>query len=145
MRAFLQCVQRFASILMCALPTYAVADPPKIVHIGYQKSGFLLLVRSEGTLEKRLELLGYAVEWHEFTSGPPLLEAMNSGAIDFGHSGQPPPVFAQANGVPLVYVATTESSPDSSGLVVPQNSPIQTVADLKGKANDAVPVAHAFA
>ena len=54
MRAFLQCVQRFASILMCALPVYAVADAPKIVHIGYQKSGFLLLVRSEGTLEKRL-------------------------------------------------------------------------------------------
>ena len=58
---------------------------------------------------------------------------MNSGAIDFGHSGQPPPVFAQANGVPFVYVATTESSPDSSGLIVPQNSSIQTVADLKGK------------
>ena len=133
MRAFLQCVQRFASILMCALPVYAVADVPEIVHIGYQKSGFLLLVRSEGTLEKRLEPLGYAVEWHEFTSGPPLLEAMNSGAIDFGHSGQPPPVFAQSNGVPFVYVATTESSPDSSGLVVPENSPIQTVADLKGK------------
>jgi sulfonate transport system substrate-binding protein len=120
-------------MLMCALPIQAVADAPKIVQIGYQKSGFLLLVRSERTLEKRLEPLGYAVEWHEFTSGPPLLEAMNSGAIDFGHSGQPPPVFAQANGVPLVYVATTESSPDSSGLVVPQDSPIQTVADLKGK------------
>jgi hypothetical protein len=50
MRAFLQCVQRFALILMCALPIYSVADAPKIVHIGYQKSGFLLLVRSEGTL-----------------------------------------------------------------------------------------------
>ena len=45
MRAFLQCVQRFASILICAcaLPAYAVADAPKIVHIGYQKSGFLQL------------------------------------------------------------------------------------------------------
>ena len=133
MRTFFKYLQRFAPMLMCALPIQAVADAPKIVQIGYQKSGFLLLVRSERTLEKRLEPLGYAVEWHEFTSGPPLLEAMNSGAIDFGHSGQPPPVFAQANGVPLVYVATTESSPDSSGLVVPQDSPIQTVADLKGK------------
>ena len=133
MRTFFKCHQRFAPMLMCALPVHAVADAPKIVQIGYQKSGLLLLVRSAGMLEKRLEPLGYAVEWHEFTSGPPLLEAMNSGAIDFGHSGQPPPVFAQANGVPLVYVATTESSPDGSGLVVPQNSPIQTVADLKGK------------
>jgi sulfonate transport system substrate-binding protein len=83
------------------------ADAPKIVHIGYQKSGFLLLVRSEGTLEKRLEPLGYAVEWHEFTSGPPLLEAMNSGAVDFGHSGQPPPVFAQASDGR--YLGTAES------------------------------------
>jgi sulfonate transport system substrate-binding protein len=100
---------------MCALPVYSVADAPKIVHIGYQKSGFLLLVRSEGTLEKRLEPLGYTVAWHEFTSGPPLLEAMNSSTVDFGHSGQPPPVFAQSNGVPFVYVPTTESSPANSG------------------------------
>src|SRR5271165_400473 len=133
MQAFLQCVQRLASILICALPVYAVADAPKIVHIGYQKSGFLLLVRSEGTLEKRLELLGYAVEWHEFISGPPLLEALNSGAVDFGHSGQPPLVFAQASGVPFVYIATTESSPESSGLLVPKNSPLQTLADVKSK------------
>ena len=83
-------------MLMCALPVHAVADAPKIVQIGYQKSGFLLLVRSERTLEKRLEPLGYAVEWHEFTSGPPLLEAMNSGAIDFGHSGQPPAVLERS-------------------------------------------------
>jgi len=133
MRAFLQCVQWLASILICALPVYAIADAPKTLHIGYQKSGFLLLVRNEGTLEKRLEPLGYAVEWFEFTSGPALLEAMNSSTLDFGHSGQPPPVFAQSNGVPFVYVATTESSPENSGLLVPQNSPLKTVAELKGK------------
>jgi sulfonate transport system substrate-binding protein len=72
MRTFFKYLQRFAPMLMCALPVHAVADAPKIAQIGYQKSGFLLLVRSERTLEKRLEPLGYAVEWHEFTSGPPL-------------------------------------------------------------------------
>ena len=133
MQAFLRSIQWCALIFLCALPTYTVAEAPKTVHIGYQKSGFLLLVRNEGTLEKRLEPTGYAVAWHEFTSGPPLLEAINSGAVDFGHSGQPPPVFAQENGVPFVYVAATESSPESSGLLVSQNSPLKTVADVKGK------------
>ena len=125
--------KRLAALAVCLLPVCAAAAASKVVRIGYQKSGFLLLVRCERTLEKRLEPLGYGVEWREFTSGPPLLEAMNSGAVDFGHTGQPPPVFTQVNGVPFLYVATTESSPESSGLLVPQNSPLQTVADLKGK------------
>jgi sulfonate transport system substrate-binding protein len=134
MQAYFRSIQRFALILLCPLPTYAVSEATKIVHIGYQKSGFLLLVRNEHTLEKRLEPFGYSVEWHEFTSRPPLLEAINSGSVDFGHSGQPPPVFAaQENGVPFIYVAATEPSPDSSGLLVPQNSPLKTVADVKGK------------
>jgi hypothetical protein len=30
-------------MLRCALPVNAVADAPKIMQIGYQKSGFLLL------------------------------------------------------------------------------------------------------
>ena len=133
MRRFFQCLRRLALLLVCALPVGAATAAPKVVRIGYQKSGFLLLVRGERTLEKRLQPLGYSVEWREFSSGPPLLEAMNGGAVDFGHSGQPPPVFAQVNGVPFVYVATTESSPEGSGLLVPQNSPLQSVADLKGK------------
>ncbi|MBV9997922.1 MAG: aliphatic sulfonate ABC transporter substrate-binding protein [Verrucomicrobia bacterium] len=134
MRRFLQGLWPLAILFpVCALSVGAATAAPKILRVGYQKSGFLLLVRGERTLEKRLEPLGYAVEWREFTSGPPLLEAMNSGAVDFGHTGQPPPIFAQVNGVPFIYVATTESSPDSSGLLVPQNSPLQTVTDLKGK------------
>ncbi|HEY0790576.1 MAG TPA: aliphatic sulfonate ABC transporter substrate-binding protein [Chthoniobacterales bacterium] len=133
MRFFLRALQRAVVLLLAWAPTVHAAAPPKLVRIGYQKSSFLLLVRSERTLEKRLESLGYSVEWHEFTSGPPLLEALNGGAIDFGHTGQPPPIFAQASGVPLVYVATTESSPDNSGLLVAQSSPLRTVADLKGK------------
>lgn len=133
MRRFLKGLRQFALLLACVLPVGSLVAAPKAVRIGYQKSGFLLLVRDQRTLEKRLAPLGYAVEWREFTSGPPLLEAMNGGAVDFGHTGQPPPVFAQFNGVPFVYVATTESSPESSGLLVPQNSSLRTVEDLKGK------------
>ena len=114
MGVFLKYVQRFASILMCTLPVYSFADAPKVVHVGYQKSGFLLLVRSEGTLEKRLEPLGYAVEWHEFTSGPPLLEAMNSQHCRFR------PQWAAPTGICAVKWERLNAAIKAAGLRVPK-------------------------
>ena len=55
----------------------------KIVRIGFQKYGKLVLLKSKGTLEDKLKAAGYKVVWTEFPSGPPLLEAINVGAIDF--------------------------------------------------------------
>ncbi len=72
------------------------------------------------------------VELLLFTSGPPLLEALNAGSIDIGGTGDTPPIFAQAAGVPLVYVASQLSN-NGSALLVPENSPIESVADLAGK------------
>lgn len=103
------------------------------LHIGYQKYGTLLLLKAAGTLEKQLAPLGFSVSWSEFLSGPPLLEAMNAGAIDFGITGETPPVFAQAAGTPFVYVAADPPAPRGEGIVVPAGSPIQTVAELRGK------------
>src|SRR4029077_9870771 len=77
----------------------------KVVRIGFQKYGKLVLLKSRGTLEENLKPLGYKVSWTEFPSGPPLLEALNVGAIDFGIAGETPPIFAQAAGAPLVYLA----------------------------------------
>jgi sulfonate transport system substrate-binding protein len=105
----------------------------KLLRIGYQKSGAFLLVRSEGTLEKALTPLGYRVEWKEFTDGPTLIEALNAGSIDIGHSGNCPVIVAQAAGVPLLYIGSSKASPDSEAILVPKNSPLQSVADLKGK------------
>ncbi|MBD2249990.1 sulfonate ABC transporter substrate-binding protein [Nostoc parmelioides] len=102
-----------------------------VVRIGYQKSAILL--RSKGLLEKRLQPEGVSVEWIEFPAGPQLLEAMNVGSIDFGHTGESPPVFAQAAGAAITYIAGIAPSPASSAILVPQNSPIKTVNDLKGK------------
>jgi sulfonate transport system substrate-binding protein len=62
-----------------------------------------------------------------------LLEALNAGAIDIGSTGDTPPIFAQAADAPLVYVAYTSSSGAGSGIIVQENSPIQTVEDLRGK------------
>lgn len=111
----------------------APAEELKTVRIGYQKSGAFLLVRSEGDLEKALSPLGYRVEWTEFSAGPALIEALNAGSIDIGHSGDCPVIVAQAAGVPLLYIGNSLPSPESAAIIVPQNSPLKTVADLKGK------------
>ncbi|ACC79375.1 sulfonate ABC transporter substrate-binding protein [Nostoc punctiforme] len=102
-----------------------------VLRFGYQKSNILL--RNKGVLEKRLSPNGISVEWIEFPAGPQLLEAMNVGSIDFGHVGESPPIFAQAAGASLTYVAGIASSPAGSAILVPQNSSIKKLTDLKGK------------
>jgi sulfonate transport system substrate-binding protein len=103
------------------------------IHLGYQKYGTLLLLKAAGTLDPILAPLGFTVTWSEFLSGPPLLEALNAGAIDFGITGETPPVFAQAAGTPFVYVAADPPAPRGEGIVVQPGSPIKTLADLRGK------------
>ena len=83
----------------------------KVVRIGFQKYGKLVLLKSKGTLEDKLKAIGYKVVWTEFPSGPPLLEALNVGAIDFGNTGEAPPIFAQAAGAPIQYVAYEPPAP----------------------------------
>jgi sulfonate transport system substrate-binding protein len=103
------------------------------IHLGYQKYGTLLLVKAAGTLDRALAPLGFSVTWSEFLSGPPLLEALNAGAIDFGITGETPPVFAQAAGTPFVYVASDPPAPKGEGIVVQAGSTIKTLAGLRGK------------
>jgi sulfonate transport system substrate-binding protein len=104
------------------------------VRIGYQKIGspFLLKQRAEG-LDKALAASGAKAEWIEFQAGPPILEAMRGGAVDIGYVGETPPVFAQAGGVPFVYVASDPPAPKSEAILVPKDSKIQKLTDLKGK------------
>jgi sulfonate transport system substrate-binding protein len=105
----------------------------KVVRIGFQKYGKLVLLKSRGTLEPRLKALGYEVKWTEFQFGPPLLEAINVGAIDFGNTGETPPVFAQAAGAPIRYVAYEPPAQRGEAILVQKDSPLKSVADLKGK------------
>jgi len=116
--------------------TANTSAPPKsvTVSIGYQKSATVLTaLKTKGDLEKALAASKSSVKFLEFPAGPPLLEGMNAGSIDFGYTGEGPPVFAQAAGTPLVYVAYETANPKSEGILVPKDSPIKTVADLKGK------------
>ncbi len=103
------------------------------IKIGYQKNCPLLILKASGALEKRLQPLGVKVEWYEFQSGTALLESLNSGKIDFGRTGDSPPIFAQASGSGLQYVAVGKSKYKGSAILVKKNSPIHSVADLKGK------------
>ena len=103
------------------------------LRIGYQKYGTLVLLKAKGTLEKRLAEQGVEVQWTEFPGGPQLLEGLNVGSIDFGVTGETPPVFAQAAGADLLYVAYEPPAPTSEAILVPKDSPIKSVKDLKGK------------
>jgi sulfonate transport system substrate-binding protein len=105
----------------------------KVVRIGFQKYGKLVLLKSKGTLEDKLKAAGYKVVWTEFPSGPPLLEALNVGAIDFGNTGEAPPIFAQAAGAPIQYVAYEPPAPKGEAILVPKDSKLTSVADLRGK------------
>ncbi|MFE1602181.1 sulfonate ABC transporter substrate-binding protein [Methylobacterium sp. ID0610] len=104
-----------------------------VIRVGYQKYGTLVLLKGKGLLEQRLKPLGYRVVWAEFPSGPPLLEALNAGAIDFGSAGEAPPIFAQAASDALVYVANEPPAPKGEAILVPKDSPVRTVADLRGR------------
>jgi sulfonate transport system substrate-binding protein len=131
-RRFLQL--SFGSAAVAALSSYARAQvAPKEIRIGFQKYGKLVLLKSRGTLEGKLKPLGYKISWTEFPSGPPLLEALNVGAIDFGITGETPPIFAQAAGAPLVYLAYDPPAPQGEAILVPKDSSLKSVADLRGR------------
>lgn len=124
--------QLLAALVVSSLSGSLFAEAP-VLRIGYQKYGTLVLLRAKGSLEPRLAKEGVKVQWTEFPGGPQLLEGLNVGGIDFGVTGETPPVFAQAAGADLVYVANEPPAPTSEAILVPKDSPIKKVADLKGK------------
>lgn len=113
----------------------AQGNAPRAVRLGYQKSSTLIAVlRLQGALEQRLEPLGVKLSWHEFTSGLPLLEALNLDNLDFSADvADTVPVFAQAAGAQLTFVAQEAPSPTAQAIVVRADSPLKSVAELKGK------------
>jgi sulfonate transport system substrate-binding protein len=104
------------------------------LRIGYQKSASLfVLQKAQGSLEKKLAPLGFGVKWVEFPAGPQLLEGLNVGAVDVGYVGEAPPIFAQAAGARFVYFGYDPAAPRAEAILVTKDSPIKSVADLKGK------------
>ncbi|WP_311198723.1 type 2 periplasmic-binding domain-containing protein [Paenibacillus hexagrammi] len=120
------------SVSASAVPSSKVKNN-EVIHIGYQLYGSSVILKAKGTLDKKLTDLGYKIEWTQFPGGPQLLEALNAGSIDLGETGDAPPIFAQSAGAPLVYLAHEPASPKGEAILVPENSPLKTVEDLKGK------------
>lgn len=120
-----------ALALAVSLP---VAFAQNTLRIGFQKSANLrVLQKAQGTLEKKLQAQGVAVKWIEFPAGPQMLEGLNVGSIDVGFVGEAPPIFAQAAGAQFVYIGNDPPGPEAEAIVVPKDSPLKSVADLKGR------------
>ncbi len=100
------------------------------LRVGDQKgTGLQALLTAAGQLDD----VEYKVTWSQFTSGPPILEAINAGSLDFGAVGNAPPVFAAAAGAKIAIVAVSEKQVGGQAIVVPAGSPIKAPADLRGK------------
>ena len=124
-----------ASSLLASTPVGSAisAEPLKELRIGYQKIGALLIVKAQKALEQQFEPQGVRVRWAEFAFGPPLLEALGAGAIDYGYTGDAPPIFAQAARAKLLYAAAIPARGYGQAIVVPAASSIQDVSGLAGK------------
>jgi len=111
----------------------ALKETPKEIRIGTQKGGFFPAVKARHTVEDVFQPLGVDIKWADFQFGPPLLEAINVGSVDFGYVGDSPPIFAQAANARIRYVAAVKQQGNTQAIIVPQDSPIRTLADLRGK------------
>ena len=92
-----------------------------------------MIAQQQKSIETAARPLGIAVKWVEFTAGPPLVEALNVGAIDLGWTGDAPPIFGQSAGSAIVYVAALPSNGLGEAIISKAGSGITTVADLKGR------------
>lgn len=123
----------FAVLALAALTPLAFAQD-KLLRIGFQKSANLLVLqKAQGTLEKKLAAQGVGLKWIEFPAGPQMLEGLNVGSIDVGFVGEAPPIFAQAAGAQFVYIGNDPPGPEAEAIVVPKDSALKSVAELKGR------------
>ncbi|MFB4359734.1 sulfonate ABC transporter substrate-binding protein [Pantoea sp. BS_8] len=125
-----------ALIALAQLGTFVTAqaeDKPQIVNIGFQKANIFALLKYRGTLDSEFKKQGIDVRWVEFPAGPQMLEGLNVGSIDLAATGDAPPVFAQAAQADLVYLGHSPANPQTEAIVVPADSTIKSVKDLKGK------------
>lgn len=125
-----------SAVVMLLLSSLALpAQARETLRIGYQKSSTLItLLKTQGKLDKALAEANIDVSWHEFPSGLPLLEALNVGNVDVSADvADTVPIFAQAAQAKLTYFAQEAPSPSAQAIVVRKDSPLQRLADLKGK------------
>jgi sulfonate transport system substrate-binding protein len=104
-------------------------DGQAVLKVGSQRGGTKAILIASGALEG----VPYKIEWSEFAAAQPLLEAVGAGAVDLGEAGDAPFLFAYASGAKIKAVQAGKSGGSSTALLVRKDSPIRTVADLRGK------------
>jgi sulfonate transport system substrate-binding protein len=121
-----------ATAALASLGMPAVRAAERTVRLSYQRSSTLLtILKAKGTLDERLKPLGFAPSWHLFTS---VIEPMNAGAVDLhADVADAVPIFTQAANAPLTFYAREVGSPAAEAIIVPEESPIRSIADLKGR------------
>ncbi|EKU50574.1 ABC transporter, substrate-binding protein, aliphatic sulfonates family [Acinetobacter sp. WC-323] len=134
-----QHTRRFKSLLTLASlgmllssPVWAIDPTVKQLRIGFQKSSINFAITKQQKLLEQ-EFPNAKVTWNEFPAGPQILEALAVGSIDVGVTGDAPPVYAQAAGKPLYYIAYETAKPLASAILIPKGSSLKQLADLKGK------------
>ena len=119
------------ALLAVTVQSQAAEPAPEGLRISYQKGSVsMVLAKNHQLLEKRFTQT--SISWVEFPAGPQMLEALIIGSIDLGSTGDIPPIFAQAAGADLLYIGVEPPKPQAEVILVAENSPIKTVADLKG-------------
>ncbi|AHF76636.1 Aliphatic sulfonates family ABC transporter periplasmic ligand-binding protein [Sodalis praecaptivus] len=121
-----------AALSLLMIGSAVGAEAPANFRIGYQKGSVsMVLAKSHRLLEQRYPAT--RIQWIEFPAGPQMLEALNVGSIDLGSTGDIPPLFAQAAGADLLYVGAEPPKPEAEVILVPKDSPLKQLADLKGR------------
>lgn len=104
------------------------------VNIGIQQSlGPLLIAKQKGWFEEEFAKVGVKVKWTVFQSGPPHFEAMAANRLDFGAVGNSPVISAQSANIPFKEIALTSNGLKGNAILVPKDSPLKSLKDLKGK------------
>ena len=105
----------------------------KEIRIGYQKGATMLALKNDASFVKELKEQGYTVSWSEFNTGSSILEALDSGSIDFANAGDLPVVFALAKGSDFQLIGSEADTPQTEGILVRPDAGIRSLEDLGGK------------
>jgi len=119
----------FGAALGCAIVTSALAADSVTLRVGDQKGGNRSLLEIAGLARD----LPYKIEWSEFPAAAPILEALNAGALDVGYTGDLAFLTVYATGAAIKAIGGTRADARTQAILVRQDSPIRTAADLKGK------------
>jgi NitT/TauT family transport system substrate-binding protein len=127
---------RAARLLACGIALAAAALPARaetILHVGKaSQTASATLPIDVGVKEGIFSKHGLDVQVTNFEGSSRMHQAIVAGNIDIGDGGGPEMVLI-AKGAPELAVCDADPAPTFFGIVVPEDSPIRTLADLKGK------------